>query len=260
MLQKVLDLDGRVEAQRGPARMQLARDAQRVRRTVEEIRIAEADVRGPARELLLDVGEHRFGGHGDELSSVDGHDGAMLAEVLAPARSLHRCNQLLAPVPGQFRVALERRQRRPRRHGRVTYLGQHGGRRAPRRERNQRVSRLAHDMIAVLRQQMLGIERSVEAVERNPRRRVLLPHPRRNTHAELQRGVHRHRDRHQPRFSHRFGRKLLHRDVVRRGVEAGLLQRGHRARHRHRLPSQLVAGDDQHFSRPAHHPFAAGGL
>ena len=46
-------------------------DTHRVRRAVEEIRIAEADVRRALRHLRADVGEHDLDGDDAELAEID---------------------------------------------------------------------------------------------------------------------------------------------------------------------------------------------
>src|SRR5947208_16439638 len=69
-------------------------DPERVRRTVEKIRIAERDVTGAGRDLRGDVGDDDVRLHDAELAVVDRHDRAMTAPVAAAA--------------GRFRVAGER--------------------------------------------------------------------------------------------------------------------------------------------------------
>src|SRR5437870_10242308 len=69
-------------------RMQSLDDAQRVRRTVEEIRIAEGDVTCTRADLRIDVREHDADGDDAELAVVDGHDRTMAAQMPASAAGL----------------------------------------------------------------------------------------------------------------------------------------------------------------------------
>src|SRR5439155_11061470 len=100
MLEQVLDLDRRVERDVGPSRVQLARDPQRVRRAVEEVRIPEADVPCPRSDLLCDVRQYGFSRHRDEAAAIHGNDGAVPAEVLASLRGIDGGDQPLLAVPG----------------------------------------------------------------------------------------------------------------------------------------------------------------
>ena len=72
----------------GCAACSAARDAQRVRRPVQEIGIAEVDVARAGRDLRAHVVEHDVGGHGEEAATVHGRNRAVPAQVLAAARRL----------------------------------------------------------------------------------------------------------------------------------------------------------------------------
>ena len=81
----MLDLDGDVVGDLRVRGVQRVDDAHRVRRTVEEIGIAERDVLRRRPRPARDVGEHDVGLHDAELSLVDRHDRAMAAQMLAAA-------------------------------------------------------------------------------------------------------------------------------------------------------------------------------
>ena len=111
MLQQMLDLDDRIVSERREFAMQRFNDAPRVRRAVEEIRIAERDVRGALLHLRADVGQHDVDGDDAELAVVDRDDRAMPAAMLAAARRIGRADGLARSVRHlQRRVSIERRQ------------------------------------------------------------------------------------------------------------------------------------------------------
>ena len=113
MLQQVLDLDDRVVGERREFAVERFDDPARVRRAVEEIGIAERDVRRALLHLRADVGEHDVDGDDAELAVVDRHDRAMAAAVLAAARGVGRADDLARAVRHlQRRVAIERGQPR----------------------------------------------------------------------------------------------------------------------------------------------------
>ncbi len=85
MPQQMLDLDRDVVAHVRMRRVQRVDDAHRVRRAVEEIGIAERDVRGAGGDLRGDVGEHDVRLHDAELPVVDRHDRTMPAQMPAAA-------------------------------------------------------------------------------------------------------------------------------------------------------------------------------
>ena len=72
----------------GCAACSAARDAQRVRRPVEKIGIAEVDVARAGGDLRARVVEHDVGGNGEEAPAVHGRNRTVPAQVLAAARRL----------------------------------------------------------------------------------------------------------------------------------------------------------------------------
>ena len=85
MLQQVLDLDRDVVGHVGMRVVKRFDDAHGVRRTVEEVGIAERDVLRAGRHLRGDIRQHDFRLHDAELAAVDRHDRAMAAEMAAAA-------------------------------------------------------------------------------------------------------------------------------------------------------------------------------
>src|SRR5215510_11642322 len=88
MLQQMFDLDRDIV---GEIRMRLVKrvdDSHGVRRTVEEIRIAERDVLSAGRYLRRYVREDDVGLHDAELAVVDRNDRTVPAEVPAAAACL----------------------------------------------------------------------------------------------------------------------------------------------------------------------------
>src|SRR5262249_4625065 len=78
---------------------------------VQEIGIAEGDVRGPVARELPDVLERDLLRHDEEAAAIDRRNRTVQAEVQTPPARLHVADQRLRPVPVQVRVLLERGQR-----------------------------------------------------------------------------------------------------------------------------------------------------
>src|SRR2546428_773495 len=88
-------------------------------RAVQEVWVAEGDVRRPRLDLLADVREHDVPRHDEEAPAVDGRDRAVSAEMLAAAGRLDGARELEPAVLVDVRVLLQRRELRPARHGEV---------------------------------------------------------------------------------------------------------------------------------------------
>ena len=84
----VLDLRREAEGDVRVLRVQRPRDAQRVRRPVEEIGIAEVDVARAGGDLRARILQHHLRRHGEEPPAVDGRNRTVPAQVLAAARRL----------------------------------------------------------------------------------------------------------------------------------------------------------------------------
>ena len=102
---QVLDLDRDVVADAGELARQRLDDAQGVRRTVEEVGIAERDVLRARRDLRADVGEDDVGVDGAEAAVVDRDDRTVPAAVFAPARRLRVADDLPLVADLQRRVS-----------------------------------------------------------------------------------------------------------------------------------------------------------
>ena len=99
--QQVLDLDGDVVGQAGNSFVQRVDDAQRVRRAVEEVGIAEGHVLGALAATCAAMSASTTSSwHDPELPVVDRHDRAVPAQMLAAAAGLR--------VAGQTGVARRR--------------------------------------------------------------------------------------------------------------------------------------------------------
>jgi len=81
----MLDLDGYVISQTGKLAMKISYQRNGVTYGIEEIRIPESDVLRASLHLLANIRENDFLLYDPKLSSIDGDDWAMLAEVLASA-------------------------------------------------------------------------------------------------------------------------------------------------------------------------------
>ena len=105
--QQVLDLRREVERERRKRLVQRPRDGQRVAGTVEEIGIAERDVRGAGLHLLADVREQHLDRHDEEPPAVDRRDRTVSAQMLAAAARLDVADELEPVVALEVRVFLE---------------------------------------------------------------------------------------------------------------------------------------------------------
>ena len=114
MTQQVFDLDGHVVGHVGMRGVESVDHAGRVRRTVEEIRIAEGDVAGAGGHLARNVGQHDVGLHDAELPCVHRHDGTVPAQMPAASARFGVADQGAPAVSVlQHRVAIGRRQPAP---------------------------------------------------------------------------------------------------------------------------------------------------
>ena len=92
-LQDVLDLRREIERQRRELGVHRPDNRQRVARAVQEIGIAEGDVRGAGRCLLADVRQHDIARHDEEAARAHRGNGTMTAEVQAAAARLGLAGQ-----------------------------------------------------------------------------------------------------------------------------------------------------------------------
>src|SRR5712671_2847157 len=105
MFAQMLDLNGYVVAEIWKFAMHGLDNRQRMRRSVEEIRIAECDVPRARRHLLPDVRKHYVAFHHAKRTVKHRHDRTVPAKVLAAARRLGRtCNALLASRHDNARI------------------------------------------------------------------------------------------------------------------------------------------------------------
>src|SRR5918997_4298595 len=109
--QQMLNLDGGIEGRLRKLRVQLAREAQCVRRPVHEVRIAKRNVARALRDLLANVLQHHFPRYRAEMALKDRHHRAMAAQMLTAARGFGEAYDLTAAVRQfQVRVVGKRRQ------------------------------------------------------------------------------------------------------------------------------------------------------
>ena len=124
----------------GCSRVQRPRDAQRVRRPVEKIGIAEVDVARAGGDLRARILQHDVRRHGEETPAVDGRNRTVPAQVLAAARRLDVAGDALFARDRQPGVLRERGQRAPIGHqrgpaaGRARFDGDRGARGDRRRQ------------------------------------------------------------------------------------------------------------------------------
>ena len=88
MLQEVLNLGGEVERERRELGARRPQDREGVARAVQEVRIAEGQMRGAGGDLVADVGQHDLARHDEEAAAVHRRDRTMPAEVQAAAARL----------------------------------------------------------------------------------------------------------------------------------------------------------------------------
>ena len=103
----VLDFDGGVEAELRKLRVHGGEHFHRVGAAVEEIRVAEGDVRGTGRHLLRDVGHHHRQRHDAEFALIHRHHRTMAAQMLAAAAGFDEAQASASVGQHQMGVARE---------------------------------------------------------------------------------------------------------------------------------------------------------
>ena len=244
--------------------MQRAHDPQRVRRAVEEIRIAEGNMLRAARDLLADVGEHDRGGDRAEMPLVHRHHRAMTAPVLAAAARLREGDGLFRAVrKHQPRVAFERRQAGTLGHHEIDLAAIHDRRcRGNSRAAIARIARggeqlrleFAADHLAgaaCLKQR--GVHRRVKPVCAQARARRERPDARKRFERDARRGVHAKVYRDQGRIAPGDAVELLQRQVDAGDAETFAREQRRGLRQRERLAAELVGTDQDDFARRRSH-------
>ena len=146
---------------------------------VEEIRVAESDVPGPLLHLCRNVGEYGVGSHDTEAAAVDRDDRAVPADVLAAAARLRITGHLPCRAVLQRGVAAQRRQPRaprrnqvqPRKTGQRNEVGR-AGRHAGRETDQIRLELPAEKVLDADRAEQLRVQRRIQAVGAQARRRI----------------------------------------------------------------------------------------
>src|SRR5258705_6881837 len=93
MLQEMLDLDRDVVGEARELIAEMLNDPPGVRRAVEKIRIAEADVLRACLNLRADVVDDDVDRHCIKASLVDRHNRTVSAQMFAPARGVGASNR-----------------------------------------------------------------------------------------------------------------------------------------------------------------------
>ena len=259
-LQQVLDLGGDVEGHSRKLGVERARDRQRVPRPIQEIGIAEGDVRCARGHELAHVRQHDLRRHDEEAPAVDGRDGAVPALVFAAATRFDIAGELERPISLEMRVPLERRQRRAARHRKLDAREMRCGRGRQGRARlepahevqQRRFDLSAHHGVRTVPQQVLGVQRGVEAVEREVAGRIHGADALGDFDAQTQRGVHRHGDRDETSRPRERRVEAVDRDVQHRRRVAGTLERGGGPRDGERLMPELVTRDEENLAWATH--------
>src|SRR5207249_6373484 len=192
LAEQVPDLRRDVEGDSRELTVKRARDVERVAGAVQEVGIAERDVSGAGVDELADIGHDDVAIDDEEAPAVHGRDRAVTAVMLAAATGLDVAGQLEAAVSTlEVRVLLEAPKERAR-WGREVELREDRSRRSARPDRSairgglemagqldERVFHFAaHDGVRAVSQEMLGIQRRVQAVEADVGRRIFLAHAR----------------------------------------------------------------------------------
>ena len=259
--QQVLDLRGEVKRQLRELVVQGARDPKRVRRAIQEVRVAERDVPRARRGLPPDVFQHHVLRDREETAAVNGGDRAVQAAVLAAPARLRVPDQRFGAVAHQPRILPERRKTRPQ-GGRKAQAPEEAGSRssAPRHpggrnlraaierldQTDQRLLVLAADDVVRQRvEEVPGVQRGVEPVEADRAVAVDLAYPAPRARAQTQRRMHRDRDADEARLCDARFVQALDREVDHARRKPGALEKGGRPRQPLGLMPQLVAGQEQ---------------
>ncbi len=216
MAEDVLHLDRAVEGDVGKPLVHGGDDAERMRRRVEEVGIAERDVAGAGVDELLDVGEHRLLVDPTDAAVEHHRHRTVAAPVCAPVGGQDRSDESLLATDLEPRVAVERLQQVACREITTSFD-------CP-RHRLTEVS-------ALLRVEAEDAHRLVDASS--------------EVAGESGRRVHRHRERHLVGPLDCRGVPRVDGHVERTHVVAVLAQVRHRGSDRARLLAELVGGDEE---------------
>ena len=111
MPEDVFDLGGEIEGEAGVGVAHPAQDTKDMGGAVQEVRVPEGDVPGSHAHLLVHVGEHHVGGHGEEPAVVNRRDRAVQAGMQAAARGLGVTGRKQFDAVVQLGVPLQSGQR-----------------------------------------------------------------------------------------------------------------------------------------------------
>ena len=259
MQQNVFDLDGHVVGQVREFRMQRPNQTHGVAGPVEEIRVAEGDMARPRRHLVADVCQDHAGVHHAEAPAVDGHHRTVPAEMLAPAAGFR--------IAGRQPVAFGRRHVSVTGQiGQATAVGHAkpqlgvGNRRPawglcavihePAGERRQLPFELAaEDGADPEPPEKLLVQRRVQAVATDMRRRIEADDPRDELRGQARRRVHGKVEGDQARFPDRPFIEAFHGQVDARHFCALVCEPSRGRGQAEGLMAQIVCGqkDDLHL-------------
>ena len=117
----------------------------------------------------------------------------------------------------------------------------------PHQAHQRRLHFPANHRIHTMREQIVPIEPGVQPEETNMRVRVGGPHPPRRLHAKSESRLHRRGNAYKRSRPRRRSVEWLHSQVERRGLDAGLPQRGQGPGKLQGLVTQLIARNQQNW-------------
>src|SRR5262249_2626349 len=203
-------------------------------------------------------------GNGEESPGIDRGNRTVPAHVETPAARLNVSDQLVPAVALETRITLEARELRATRKREIEALemrpghsSRDGHRRPcgapmcldrPRQLREWLLSLSADHAIRRVCEQVLSVQRRVEAVEADVTAGIHRTHPLGDTDADAKRRVHGHRDR-----DERCAPNTLHVEGLDRHVHHGrpvaqILEYGCGPRHGESLMPDLIACDEENLS------------
>ena len=275
MLQDMFDLGGKVEGEAGMGVAHPSQDAQNVRGTVQKIGVPEGDVARSHAHLLVDVGQHHVGGHGEKPAVVHRRDRAMQARVETTPRRLGVPGGHLFRPGIQLGVPFQRGQAgavryRPLLAGKMGRGGRNGARRGvgvgpgvpggalarakPVHQVAERLFELAADhRIGAVGQEIIGVQGSVESVKAQVRVRIEDPDAARQVHPDPHGRVHGHRDTDKPGAADGILGDRLDGRIDRLDLVPFRLQAGGRGGQAEGLMTQFIAGYEQDTIFAFHH-------
>ena len=223
---------------------------------IEEVGIAEGDVTRAGADLVAHIFQDHILVDDAEAPVVHRHHRAMAAAVLASAAGLGVAHKVLLTgghlelgvmaQRGQMLAARDAKPLASQVDGRFSLRPCGASRGQAARQREQALLELSpEDGLCALQAQVLVVQRRVQTVATQVRRRVRGAQPRQQVRCQPRRGVHGEMDGDEIRCGRTLLVQALHRQVLAGHRPAFLVQPGGRRGQPERLPTEVVGGQEE---------------